>query len=332
MKKEINTNQAELVAYTSKLLNSLRLPPPELPKNNKRLKMRGEYFYGKRFPKVLLGNLRAYQGFFECLPDFPLECETLNEKLFWSKFFTPLDIPTPADKLTVGNFIPGHLRDKVRPAKVHWISDRPDFPDQINGPDGSYFLKANNSWRTVKRINFPMAADEIEELRHLGSIWLGKKNFNLMGGEWWYSTINPKIYIEEDVTDGGNSCAEYKFQCIGGEVVCIFQEYYVSGSARKEYEGVGIYNKDFEWVEGVEIGELKNIKADPPPDSKMLLEVAREIAKPFDAIRVDLYNPKPKTIILGELTICDAAGFAQFEPRSFDAELGSSWDFTQYFA
>ncbi len=332
MATEPTTNQAELVAYARELLNTLRLPPPELPRKNKPGKMRGVDFYGRRFPKVLLENLRRYREFCECLPPHPLECETLNEKLFWSKFYTPMAIPTPADKLTVGKHIPRHLRHKVRPAKVHWISDRPNFPAGIKGPDGSYFLKANNSWRTVKRINFPIAEDEIEELRSLGLNWLGKKNFNLLGGEWWYSTIKPKIYIEEDIADGSDSPREYKFQCINGEVVCIYEEHYVSGTGRKDYEGVGIYNKNFEWVEGVEIGGQKNIKADPPPDSRLLLEVARAIAKQFDAIRVDLYNPKPKTIILGELTICDAAGFAEFVPKSFDTEVGSSWDFTRYFA
>jgi len=61
------------------------------------------------------------------------------------------------------------------------------------------------------------------------------------------------------------------------------------------------------------------------------MDIARQIAKQFETIRVDLYNTQNGSVILGELTLCTGAGLDILVPQSFDNELGDSWDFKKFF-
>ena len=141
MEKQTEITPVELVSYTREILGSLRLPPLDLPTEKKPGKMRGVEFYGQHLPEVMIECLRRYHLRNNALPEPPLECKTLTDKTFWSKFFVPMAMPTPADKLAVGKFIPKAVKNLVRPAKVYWISDRPNFPSTIDGPDGYYILR-----------------------------------------------------------------------------------------------------------------------------------------------------------------------------------------------
>ena len=156
---------------------------------------------------------------------------------------------------------------------------------------------------------------------------MARKPYNLLGGEWWYSTIKPKLYIEEDIAGEGGSCPEYKFQCANGELMFVYHPKYDNGN----YQGAGIFDADFKWVDGVELHRAQNIKSDPPSDAKLMLEIVKQLAGQFDFIRVDLYNPKRGEVILGELTISPGGGLDAFRPTSFDEKLGAKWDFSRYF-
>jgi len=263
------------------------------------------------------------------LPEHPLECKTLTDKTFWSKFFVPMPIPTAADKLAVGNFIPKAVKNMVRPAKVYWISDRPNFPSTINGPDGYYILKTNHSWRTMKKIKFPIEETERGELEKLANSWLKRKNYNLMGGEWWYATIKPKLFIEEEISDNGERPKEYHFGCVGGRVNGISMTQ--RDDAGKE-KFVTSFKPDFSWDSDREaIGALPNIYNDKPNDAELMARIASTIAKQFEYIRVDFYNPQPKVVILGELTPCPGAGISRIRPNWVDEYRGSMWDFSKNF-
>ena len=256
MEKQTAPSPADLVSYTREVLDSLRLPPIDLPKGNKPGKMRGVEFYGQRLPEVMMECLIRYHRMKNGLPAPPLECKSLREKLFWSKFVVPMPIPTPADKLTVGNFIPKGMRNKVHPARVYWISDRPNFPSSIKGPDGHYFLKANHSWGTAQSISFPIEESKRRELEKLASSWLENKNYNLMGGEWWYSTIKPKLFLESKVIGQNGPAPEYKFLCIKGKVVAIYHPIFED----MRLVAISFYYPDFRWRSGVSTRTMPNPK------------------------------------------------------------------------
>ena len=277
MDNQTALNPIELVSYTKEILSSLRLPPIDLPTAKKPGKMRGVDYYGQRLPEVMMECLRRYHRKYGKFPLPPLECKTINQKIFWSKFFVPMPIPTPADKLAVGKFIPMSVRANVRLAKVYWISDRPNFPSSIKGPDGHYFLKTNHSWRSVRKIKFPIEESERKELEALGKSWLAKKNYNPMGGEWWYSTIKTKLFIEEEISDDGENPKEYHFRCIEGKVVGITMSQ--RDAAGKENFDTA-YNPDFSWNPGLKvIRSLPNIYNETPKNSESMLQIAGAIGK-----------------------------------------------------
>ena len=119
--------------YVQELLGSLRVPPIDRLQSERPGVMRGVDYYGQYLPRVMMISVKKYYEYKERVPDHPLECDTFLDKLFWSKFFTPMPIPTPADKLMIGEFIPRELENRVRPAKVYWSSAEPDIPRSIQG-------------------------------------------------------------------------------------------------------------------------------------------------------------------------------------------------------
>jgi hypothetical protein len=53
-------------------------------------------------------------------------------------------------------------------------------------------------------------------------------------------------------------------------------------------------------------------------------EIAEALSRPFDFVRVDLYNVSGK-IYFGEFTHYPAAGIGEIEPKSFDSYIGKMW-------
>ena len=192
--------------------------------------MRGVEFYGQRLPEVMMECLIRYFRKNNRLPEPPLECKSQREKIFCSKFFVPMPVPTPADKLSVGNFIPKNIQSKVKTPKVHWISASVEnLPSTIKAPPGGYYLKSNHGWRGMCRVEFPVPKPQMDDLRQMAGKWLERKNYNLMGGEWWYSTIVPKIYIESEILGENGESPQYKLFCANGKIVSIYHPKYELG-------------------------------------------------------------------------------------------------------
>jgi hypothetical protein len=327
--KENILNRQDFLPIARQICRSVKQPPIELPVNGRAGWMRGTDFYGADLIRIMAEGLYRYGKANHQLPRHPLECQSFGEKLFWSKFFVPMPIPTPADKLAVGDFIPVSLKSKVRAAKHHWISERAeDFPLKPELPNGKYFLKTNHGWRGMSMIDLPQSISKWEETRIEAAKWLSHRNYNYLGGEWWYSTIRPKLYIEERIDDQNSDglTHDYKFFCVDGKVVHLS----ISVWNNLEILNNAHFNPEFKWLDHL-VTNTPNKKILPPADAELLLEVATKLAEKFQFVRVDLYNPRPGEVILGELTLCHVGGVSFYKPIEFDLELGSKWDFSQNF-
>ena len=60
-----------------------------------------------------------------------------------------------------------------------------------------------------------------------------------------------------------------------------------------------------------------------------MVKMAEELSKPFPHVRVDFYNISGN-IIFGELTFFNASGYVEFEPDSFDKEMGNQFNLRTY--
>jgi hypothetical protein len=56
-----------------------------------------------------------------------------------------------------------------------------------------------------------------------------------------------------------------------------------------------------------------------------MIEIAQKLSSDVDHLRVDLYNLGGR-IVFSELTNYHAGGTQKFSPRSFDLELGATWN------
>lgn len=112
-----------------------------------------------------------------------------------------------------------------------------------------------------------------------------------------YHYITPKVYAEELIeTPDGSLPIDYKFTCIGGEIVDVFVATDRAVSAR--YSTMGL---DWESLPYTKTNYLPKQVPPKPIHLENLAEIARILSRDFGFVRVDLYEYKEKPYI-SELT------------------------------
>ena len=147
-----------------------------------------------------------------------------------------------------------------------------------------------------------------------------KRDFYLTGREWPYKNVKRRILAEELMeNDDGMPLMDYKFYCFNGE-----PEYlYVSkGLENHNTAEISFYDMDFKRTNFYR-KDFNQFKKDPskPANFELMKEIARNLSKGFDFLRVDLYEIKGK-IYFSELTFTPCTGLMPFEPEEYDLVLG----------
>ena len=325
-----NLIQQRAVSHVAMLLRTIRLRKVNRVDRLGRHFARGfDYYESYELKNVLQASILsffAHRGYF---PKHPLYCQSLVEKIFWSKFLVPLPLPTPADKLRRGDFIPTSLKGDILLPSVIWESDRANLPIFRPGRTDGYYYKANNGCRTLKRITLPSSVDERDELNKLGKSWLGMPPYNFGQGEWWYATIPPKLFLEEEVVNKLDDPMECRFTTIGGQIA------YISINStrlvgRPGSQGISIYTEDFVHLAHVRSARRPNLAISKPPDLELMSRAARSIGNAFEFARVDFYNPALGEVYLGEITLVPSSGNGSYAPRTFEYETGATWNMGMY--
>jgi hypothetical protein len=141
--------------------------------------------------------------------------------------------------------------------------------------------------------------------------------------EWAYSKARPLILAEELLGVPGSPPSDYKFFVFDSHIAAIQVDVDRHTAHRRR-----LYLPDWTPLE-VTYGRYPLAPVEPPPENlQEMLAVARELGRPFDFIRVDLYNIDGVTAF-GEITPYATSGLDQFIPKSFDAELGAKWQLPQ---
>lgn len=141
-----------------------------------------------------MANYRKAHG---CYPNL-LAPAGLNEKIIWSKFFSPLKIPESGNKLLTASFIPQELAQRLQTPEVLWRSSKPVLPANSDIQPGDYYLKTNHGSNMYRRIQYPLTSDDRLQLETLCRVWLDT-DYGLADGEWWYNAFRKEIFIERDV-------------------------------------------------------------------------------------------------------------------------------------
>lgn len=142
------------------------------------------------------------------------------------------------------------------------------------------------------------------------------------GREWVYSGLRPVIIAEqylEDSAQHNNDICDYKFLCFNGK-----PEYIVYDADRFTDHKRNIYDTNWNDLHVTAEYPCADEVPDKPENLSEMLEIARILSADFPAVRVDLYSIQGK-IYFGELTFFPWSGYVQYNPDSFDFELGEKF-------
>lgn len=158
--------------------------------------------------------------------------------------------------------------------------------------------------------------------------WLSARKVKKQAGrEWAYENGYPRrIIIEQFICDGDNAkqdLSDYKFYCFNGE-----PHYCQLIQNRTTKETIDFY--DMEWNHMPFRGlnpkcDFSHIEATKPSNYDEMICIARELARDFPFVRVDLYSVNNK-IYFGELTFYPASGYGHFTPDEWDVKIGNLLD------
>ena len=145
-----------------------------------------------------------------------------------------------------------------------------------------------------------------------------------------------RIVVEALIDDGkGLPGRECKLHMFNGK--CAMIQVLNDGSwfDGVNYFGDGLptltyFTQDWEWLDvswyfyWIDVNFPSDRHQPAPHNLSQMIELAEHLSKPFDYMRVDLYE-LPDGIRFGELTPYHLSGQARITPREFDFELGSRW-------
>lgn len=141
------------------------------------------------------------------------------------------------------------------------------------------------------------------------------------GREWVYQNMPRHIIAEKYLEDETGELRDYKFYCFNGEPR--FMQLEVGRGT--DHNTRNFYDMDWNLMPfGKELPHNPNINVTRPQMFGEMQKIAHDLCKPFQYVRVDLYQVCGK-IYFGELTFFPAGGAPDFVPAEYDAVVGKMW-------
>ncbi|WP_311950978.1 ATP-grasp fold amidoligase family protein [Halomonas piscis] len=252
--------------------------------------------------------------------------KTYNEKIGYRKrnWDNELFI-TCSDKIAVREYVAAVVGDKYLIESVY--ADKGKVSEElltsIVAKHGNVLVKANHNSGPVQ---FLYAESSSETVRKV-SEEINRQLTHDYGGpkmEGWYSHISRGVIIEKNISITGYDLPDYRFHVFNN----------IDGSQPKIIVNMdmdrelnhhrAVFDEEFNrlpfsWrVPDSQHALLK------PKNYDTMLAIAKDLAKPFSYVRVDLFNVNGR-IYFGEMTFAHESGHGRFTPRSRDRWLGDLW-------
>lgn len=247
--------------------------------------------------------------FKKIIPQNPV---TFNEKIKWLSVYDATPLKTQlADKYLARDWIKEQIGEEyLVPLLGVW-----DSFEQIKFktlPD-KFILKCNHSCGKNIIVKDKKSFDKKRAKRKFNE-WL-KQNFALRWYELHYFNIKPMIIAEKLLEpENGEPLYDYRIHCLGGK-----PEWIKITNQNLPNRPGKTYDPDWQ-LAPFQYG----LQLEPVPKPKNLdkmLELATKLSKPFNFVRVDLYNVDGQ-IYFGEMTFTPAIGGYKIEPQEYDTILG----------
>ncbi len=271
-------------------------------------------------PKVL-SDEKAVKRYYKKRAGQELDLEnpqTFSQKQQWYKLNAKMPLMQKcADKYAVREYIEecgyGELLNDL--LGVYDNVDDIDFdslPQQfaIKASHGSGF---NIIVKDKSTLNIKQTKKMLKSWMHQNIAWGGR--------EWVYLDMPHHIIIEKYLEDETGELRDYKFYCFNGNPAFMQLEVgrYTDHNARNFY--------DMEWnllPFGKDIPHDPSLEIPKPEMFEEMKKIALDLCKPFQYVRVDLYQVGKK-VYFGELTFFPAGGAPDFVPGEYDKIVGDMW-------
>ena len=151
--------------------------------------------------------------------------------------------------------------------------------------------------------------------------WL-KQDTSWSGREWVYKDMPRSIVIEKYLEDETGELRDYKFFCFNGQPR--FMQLEVGRNTAHNTRN--FYDMDWKLMPfGKELPHNPNLNVPKPTLFDEMKKIAENLCKPFQFVRVDLYQANGK-VFFGELTFFPAGGAPDFVPDQYDEIVGDMWE------
>jgi len=267
------------------------------------------YFEKKKFQKIMGYelNLKNPQSF--------------SQHIVYKKIYDRRKVlPIVADKYLVRNYLKKTLGEENANQILIPLLYHTDNPEAIpfDALEGEYIIKANHN----SGPNFIVGKNDIPDRKFIVSSL--KKQLSIPYGilkhEWAYGKIKQKLVVVERLLrdEQGNIPKDYKFHIING--VCAFIQVdfdrFINHSRT-------LYDKEWNYIPAT-LKFKQGRQAEKPKNLPKMLQLAEQLSKGFDYIRIDLYSIGDR-VYFGEMTHYPGSGMERFTPESLDFELGKFW-------
>ena len=248
---------------------------------------------------------------------------SFNEYLLWIKFNYSNDLWRKcADKLGCKGFLSEIGLDKYVPKTLGVYKNASDI--DLDLLPEKFVLKTNHDSGSVyvcdkQKTDFNKVFSELESSL--------KKNYSNSNFEWFYDSIEPVIFAEELLESKSKDLKDYKFFVFSGK----FKFGFVASDRRKDLR-FELFEDDFQLVD-CEYSHLKQPlkkQAKKPESFSKMVELAEDIGKHFDFVRVDLFDTVNGPMI-GELTFCSQSGIGPFTKKEYDFKYGDYFKDTIFY-
>jgi len=247
--------------------------------------------------------------------------KSINEKIVWKKIHdrNPF-LPVTTDKIQVRYYLEkilgkGTAKEILIP--LLYVTDKPNTIPFASLPS-AFIVKPNH--KSGNRIIVENSYFDKNQIIKTCRRWLNTP-YGLEKLEWAYQPIKRKIIIEKLLlNDDGNIPQELKFHMFYGK--CKLVQMIIN---KKNQSYANFLDEKFNILKLRTPNHLTmESKIRRPNNYEIMMALVEKISKPFDYVRVDLYNLHEK-IYFGELTHYPGSGTTHFEPTSFDHEFGIHW-------
>ena len=147
-----------------------------------------------------------------------------------------------------------------------------------------------------------------------------KRDFYLLGREWAYKNVKPRIIIEKLMENrNGEELKDYKFFCFNGKVKL---SSIVFGAGEHSEIKIDFYDLNWNKMPFSRQYPCSDVKSEKPKNYEEMIRLSEKIAKDIPFVRMDWYEINGKTYF-GEMTFYPSSGFGKFHPERYDEILGN---------